>query len=246
MRLGESRRVRCQSHGVAGSKQIHKSYLQETDGPGFPPLNPAFEPRPVAPPLTETPQPDGRWEAHACALLLGPHLPDGEAGLWTEAPGEVLSRSRLRQKQRPPRPPPKLPRACHSFPAALPDPGVGTGLTHSPAGTQRAGHVGAASPRSGVPARDPSPRSPRTHTFPSISERERKRGTFGSSRDTLLACHPQLPELVLGPRSSGPPCSSVLAQRGSGLSSLLQWPEALLGPGSAPHQALEAVGSRQN
>lgn len=64
--------------------------------------------------------------------------------------------------------------------------------------------------------------------------------------DTLLACHPQLPELVLGPRSSGSPCSSVLAQRGSGLSSLLQWPEALLGPGSAPHQALEAVGSRQN
>lgn len=78
MRLGKSRRVRRQSHGVAGSKQIHKSYLQETDGPGFPPLNPAFEPRPVAPPLTETPQPDGRWEAHACALLLGPHLPDAE------------------------------------------------------------------------------------------------------------------------------------------------------------------------
>lgn len=56
----------------------------------------------------------------------------------------------------------------------------------------------------------------------------------------------QLPELVLGPCSSGPPCSSLLTRRGSGLSPLLQWLEALLGQ-AVPHpQALEAVGSRQN
>lgn len=123
----------------------------------------------------------------------------GEAGLWTEPPGEVLSWSWLRQKQRPPQPPPKLPRACHSFPAALPDHGAGTRLIDLPEETQRASHVGAVSSSSGVPARDPSPRSPRTHTCPNISERECQRGTFGSSGDTLLACPSPTPRTGSGP-----------------------------------------------